>query len=82
MTRRKRRNYSPEFKAKVAIVALNGDRALAEFAQQFDVHPNQIAAGKPRRMKSALSTAPAAYGLNGPSEPSLWNLVVRHVHCW
>ena len=42
MTRRKRRNHSPEFKAKVAIAAVKGDKTLAELAQQFDVHPNQI----------------------------------------
>ena len=42
MTRRKRRNHSPEFKAKVAIAALKGDKTLAELAQQFDVRPNQI----------------------------------------
>lgn len=42
MTRRKRRNHSPEFKAKVAIAALKGDKTLVELAQQFDVHPNQI----------------------------------------
>ena len=39
MTRRKRRNYSPEFKAKVAIAAIKGDKTLAEMAQQFDSHP-------------------------------------------
>lgn len=42
MTRRKRRNHSPEFKAKVAIAALKGDKTLVELAQQFDVHPTQI----------------------------------------
>lgn len=42
MTRRKRRNHSSEFKAKVAIAALKGDRTQAELAQQFDVNPNQI----------------------------------------
>ena len=42
MTRRKRRNHSPELKAKVAIAALRGDKTLAELAQQFDVHPTQI----------------------------------------
>lgn len=42
MTRRKRRNHSPEFKAKVAIAALKGDKTLSELSQHFDVHPNQI----------------------------------------
>lgn len=34
MTRRKWRNHSPEFKAKVALAALKGDKTLAELAQQ------------------------------------------------
>jgi transposase-like protein len=40
--RRKRRNHSASFKAKVAVAALKGDKTLAELADQFDIHPNQI----------------------------------------
>jgi transposase len=43
MSRRKRRNHSPAFKAQVALAALKGDKTLAELAQHFDIHPNQIA---------------------------------------
>jgi len=42
MKRRPRRNHTPAFKAKVAIAAIKGDRTLAQLAEQFDVHPNQI----------------------------------------
>ncbi|HEY0802564.1 MAG TPA: transposase, partial [Steroidobacteraceae bacterium] len=46
MTRRPRRNHSPAFKAKVALAAVKGDRTLAQLAEQFDVHPNQITSWK------------------------------------
>ena len=40
--RRKRQNHSPSFKAKVAIAAVKGDKTIAELAEQYEVHPNQI----------------------------------------
>ena len=40
--KRKSRNHSSIFKAKVALAAVKGDRTMAELAEQFDVHPNQI----------------------------------------
>jgi len=53
MTRRPRRNHTAAFKAKVALAALKGDKTLAELAQQFDVHPNQITDWKTRLQESA-----------------------------
>ena len=40
--RRKRRNHSPVFKAKVAFAALKGEKTLAQLASDYDVHVNQI----------------------------------------
>jgi transposase len=53
-----RRNFSAEFKAKVALEALVGDKTLAELAAKHDVHPNMITQWK-RRGKESL---PEAFG--------------------
>lgn len=34
--RRKRRNHSPEFKAKVALAAIQGDLTMAQLVEKFD----------------------------------------------
>src|ERR1700704_4606911 len=54
MNRRPRRNHTPTFKAKVALAALKGDRTLAQLAEQFDVHPNQITSWKAQLEKPRL----------------------------
>ena len=53
MTKRPRRNHTPAFKAKVALSAFRGDKTLAELAQQFDVHPNQITQWKGQLLEGA-----------------------------
>jgi transposase-like protein len=49
MSRRPRRNHTPAFKAKVALAAIKGDRALAELAEQFDVHLGSCNKRRPRQ---------------------------------
>jgi len=53
MSKRARRSHSPAFKAKVALAAIKGERTLAELAQLYDVHPNQITAWKAQLVESA-----------------------------
>ena len=37
-----RKQYSPKFKAKVAVEAIRGERTLSQLASQYHVHPVQI----------------------------------------
>ena len=60
-----RRNFSAEFKAKIALEALVGDKTLAELAAKHDVHPNMIAQWKRHAKESlpdvfAKKTSPAS----------------------
>jgi hypothetical protein len=47
MARRACRTPAPAFRVGVAIVAIKGDKTLAELAQQFDVHPYQLPPARP-----------------------------------
>ncbi len=51
--RRKRRNHSPAYKAKVAVAAIKGDKTLVELSEQYDVHPNQIQDWRKRLLDDA-----------------------------
>ena len=56
--RRKRRTHKPEFKAKVAMTAVQGELTMAEMVKKFDVHANQITEWK----KQLLSGASDVFG--------------------
>ena len=49
----KRRRFSAELKAKVAIEALKGQRTVADLAGQHQVHPNQITQWKKQLLDAA-----------------------------
>jgi transposase len=53
MTKRTRRTHAPGFKVKVVLAAIKGEKTLAELAQQYDVHPNQITAWKGHLVEAA-----------------------------
>jgi transposase len=68
MQRRARRNHTPAFKAKVALAAIKGDRTLAQLAELFDVHANQITAWKAQLESGAADVfGPGGRGAAAPA---------------
>jgi transposase len=75
--RRPRRNHSAAFKARVALAAIKGDKTLAELAEQFDVHPNQITQWKSQLLESAAELFTTAAERRGSEGPSLKDLQAK-----
>ena len=63
MTKRPRRNHSPAFKARVALDAIKGEKTLAELAEHYDVHPNQITTWRSQLLEGAAGV------LGGAAKP-------------
>lgn len=60
---KKRKQHSPEFKAKVALAAIKNEETLAELAQRFGVHPTMISTWK----KALLEGVPEIFDKNHKS---------------
>jgi transposase len=69
MSRRARRTHSAGFKAKVALAAIKGEMTLAQLAEHFDVHPNQITQWKVQLQESAANVF--GPGGPGPAQPAV-----------
>ncbi len=76
MTKRPRRNHTPAFKAKVALAALKGDRTLADLAQQFDVHPNQITQWKAQLQEGAAGV----FGSEARADATMPTVDLKSLH--
>ena len=76
MTKRTRRTHAPAFKAKVALAAIKGEKTLAELAQQYDVHPNQITAWKGHLVDAAAEL----FGSGGGTADTAPGVDVKTLH--
>ena len=76
MKRRPRRNHTPAFKAKVALAAIKGEKTLAELAQQFDVHANQITQWKAQLLEGAAGV----FGSEPRTSPSAATVDLKSLH--
>lgn len=59
---RSRRRFDAGFKAKVALEAIRGLRAISEIAKQFRVHPNQVTLWKKQLLSGAEQVFEASGG--------------------
>ena len=61
---KRRRTFTNEFKARVALEAVKGVQTASELASKYKVHPTQVTEWK----KQLLQAAPAAFSRKGSSE--------------
>lgn len=74
MTKRKR--YSAEFKAKVALEAIREELTTAELAKKYGIHPTMISGWK----KTAISNMASAFGGKAEEEPPISQKDVEKLH--
>lgn len=73
--KKSRRNHSPAFKARVALAALAGDKTVAEVAQHYQVHPNQVSTWKSQLVERAAQV----FGAEATEPPEL-SPIVKELH--
>ena len=69
MSETKRKIFSGEFKAKVALEAIRGIRTVNEIGQAFGVHPTQVGTWKKELQEQASSLFDGKRGPK-PADPS------------
>ena len=55
MAKRKRRNFTPEFKAKVVLEALSGESSESELCRRHNISEEQISTWKQQVVENAAS---------------------------
>ena len=68
---KKRRKFSDQFKAKVALEAVRGVKTLSELAAEYKVHPNQISTWKKLLTSQAAELFSGSKGAAAKTEEEL-----------
>ena len=72
----KRKQHSPEFKAKVALESLKGEQTVAELASWIGVHPTMIHSWK----RALLEGASGVFERGGKKPPEIDEEQVKELH--
>lgn len=70
----KRRNFTDQFKAKVALEALRGDKSIQEIAAKHQLHPNQVSTWKRLAMDGMADVFAKGGKPSGPTEAEVKDL--------
>jgi transposase len=76
MSKTKRKRYSAEFKAKVALEAIKGEETLAELATSFGLHPNMITNWK----RQAIDNMAEGFSSKTRKDNSMTEAQVKELH--
>jgi transposase-like protein len=74
---KKRRNHSPDFKAKVALAAIQGDKSIAELSQQYSVAQSQISIWKKQLLEHSAEVFASGKGLAPDRESEIKSLQAK-----
>ncbi len=70
----KRRKFTDQFKAKIALEALRGDRTIQEIAGRHQVHPNQVSTWKRQAVEGMAEVFSRGGKAEGPTETEVKEL--------